>query len=119
MLFFLGKPNWVSIASDGVTSGMQSALIASHRAAQGNTTAVNSGRQDSATRLAQANLAYAAQNADQGSMLSKPLADGGMKASNTAMTAMQWAASSTPVMGMSCLCCLVMMPVRVVALVSH
>ena len=71
---------------------MQSALIASHRAAQGNTTAVNCGRQDSATRLAQANLAYATQNADQGSMLSKPLADGGMKASNTATAAMQWAA---------------------------
>ena len=92
LLFFVGKSDWVSIASDGVTSGLQSALIASQRAAQGNTTAVNSGREDSATRLAQANLAYAAQNADQGSILNKPLAAGGMKASNTTTAAMQLAA---------------------------
>ena len=35
LLFFVGKSDWVSIASDGVTSGVQSALIASQRAAQG------------------------------------------------------------------------------------
>ena len=88
LLFFVGKSDWVSIASDGV----KSALIASQRAAQGNTTPANSTTVDSAQRTYQANLAYAAQNADQGSMLSKALADGGMKASNTATAAMQWAA---------------------------
>ena len=49
-------------------------------------------REDPATRLAQANLAYAAQNADQGSLLSKPLANGGLNASNATTAAMQFAA---------------------------
>ena len=53
---------------------------------------MNSVREDPATRLAQANLAYAAQNADQGSLLSKPLANGGLNASNATTAAMQFAA---------------------------
>ena len=84
----------MSVASDGVTSGVQSALatISAQRAQQGNTTPANSTTVDSAQRTYQANLAYAAQNADQGSLLSKPLANGGLNASNTTTAAMQWAA---------------------------
>ena len=91
---------------------MQSALIASQRAAQGNT--------NNAQRTYQANLAYAAQNVAQGSMLtSKPLAEGGMKASNDTMTAAQWAVQHNDAMARSRLCCIALMPQIAVATASR